>query len=120
MGPKEMQKEDNDKFLKSCIRPARFGYNERIDVFKDLNGTADPGETGAIPVQGSFQDHGQRQMTAFTQVRGFHLYNRMEILRKNRTTFIIAIVFRPSRAQTYYWFLMMGKSSKKQQTLHLC
>ncbi|CZQ92891.1 Hypothetical protein Tpal_1557 [Trichococcus palustris] len=44
-----MQKEDNDKFLESCIRPVHFGYNERIDLFKDKNGIADPGERVQSP-----------------------------------------------------------------------
>lgn len=111
-----VQKKDNNKFLKSCIRPAHFGYNERTDVFKDINGTADPEGKRRNPVQGSVHDHGRRQVTAFAQKKGLSSLNRMEILRKNRTTCIIAIVFRTSR----YWFLMLGKSSKKQQTFHLC
>lgn len=66
-GTEEIQKEDNDNFLKSCIRPVRFRYNEGTDVLRIENVLRILRGKGAIPVQGSFQDHVQRQVTAFAR-----------------------------------------------------
>ncbi len=86
-GKKERQKEDNNKFLKSCIQPAHFGYNEKTDVFKDINGTADPEGNRRNPRSGTAASD------RICPGKGLSPLNGMEILRKNRTTCIIAIVF---------------------------